>query len=922
MSARALAGAEALAHPYSNPKGNHPELGEVLGDSRIDLLHANPLEPDGAPSHAGGPDEVRQKDTNVRLQGYSQRRGSTSSSCDEAYSGQARFLASVGDDDCYEMFEVTTGDGVERLETVPETKTLRGHRRNFIIRRKMANKGPRNATQCKTGGFIDGNVDRFDYEKRYPSDERGKEMEPNARVWRVYLDEAGQFDVDMVENMRDTVDVILVFAGLFSAIVTTLVALTATALQLDHPKVTNMLLMEIIALQRATAAGSSIDSVPPSTLHADSLANATAETTDYWINGLWFTSLAFSLSTALLAVLVKQWIQAYIAPTFQGSPKAQAEVRHFRYYGIEMWHVPLIIGLLPTLLHLSLFLFFAGLVVFLFTLDTTIASVVTAIISMTCIVYMVSNLLPVWFPSCPYRTPWSDYAFFVGSSCRTGFKGLTMVINPFEGRRAIITLVIHLLIFLIYVPFALVVRLPWYIIARPDKNLYRFLFSPLSVFDPTDPDHTLPRSLKETETRKISRQGNRLHARMFAWLIRTTPNPSARSIVMPCSRGDPVDLVGIKPPYTSNAEWAQLLQRSIMAQLANPEVPLPKNALTLYVQDLGCMWSRDTELLVEVRQYLQSSAMPPVNEESLDRTSSIDWQALENDLEHGSSGTVLLRRFCLYALHYAVPDSEQWSLSSLLKTDIPSCLIPTMSRGYSFRSNLVRPNPGAVGKLRRWLPMPDDAHSLSNVTASQLQLLLGAAAFLLRHDRDTLYFCHAFRDGECLAFWRLVFEHHYFISADTSAVSVAETFQEMMEAYIRTTVPGKFSVPMEHAQSQKHVSYIFSHLSTICLWEAARYMDETPWHIERLVQHDPWSSAWLEVKEVLEDLLPKHGAMQAGAMFLARLDICLKYWRDKKPRIADTPSGAIEFSESVDAEARRSELLTGASDQAPLAVPT
>lgn len=94
-------------------------------------------------------------------------------------------------------------------------------------------------------------------------------------------------------------------------------------------------------------------------------------------------------------MLIKQWVQAYSAPTFQGSPKAQAEIRHFRYYGIEKWHVPLIIDLLPTLLHLSLFLFFAGLVVFLFTLDQTIASVVSAIAFTACTAYIVTNLLRI-----------------------------------------------------------------------------------------------------------------------------------------------------------------------------------------------------------------------------------------------------------------------------------------------------------------------------------------------------------------------------------------------------------------------------------------------------------------------------------------------------------------------------------------------
>lgn len=86
-------------------------------------------------------------------------------------------------------------------------------------------------------------------------------------------------------------------AGLFSAIVTTLVVLTAAALQLDHPKVTNSLLIELIPIQRAAASCRSIDQVTPSTLNAESASDSTADITDYWVNGLWFTSLAFSLST-------------------------------------------------------------------------------------------------------------------------------------------------------------------------------------------------------------------------------------------------------------------------------------------------------------------------------------------------------------------------------------------------------------------------------------------------------------------------------------------------------------------------------------------------------------------------------------------------------------------------------------------------
>ncbi|KIY62557.1 hypothetical protein CYLTODRAFT_173217 [Cylindrobasidium torrendii FP15055 ss-10] len=35
--------------------------------------------------------------------------------------------------------------------------------------------------------------------------------------------------------------------------------------------------------------------------------------TDVWVNALWFTSLALSLSSALLAVLSKQWLRQYLS---------------------------------------------------------------------------------------------------------------------------------------------------------------------------------------------------------------------------------------------------------------------------------------------------------------------------------------------------------------------------------------------------------------------------------------------------------------------------------------------------------------------------------------------------------------------------------------------------------------------------------
>lgn len=57
-------------------------------------------------------------------------------------------------------------------------------------------------------------------------------------------------------------------------------------------------------------------------------------TTDVWVNGLWFTSLFLSLTVALVAVLVKQWLHQYAALP-SGTPCERSFTRQFRYAGFQ-----------------------------------------------------------------------------------------------------------------------------------------------------------------------------------------------------------------------------------------------------------------------------------------------------------------------------------------------------------------------------------------------------------------------------------------------------------------------------------------------------------------------------------------------------------------------------------------------------------
>ena len=78
-----------------------------------------------------------------------------------------------------------------------------------------------------------------------------------------------------------------------------------------------------------------------------------------------------SLSCALWATSLHQWARRYIRLTQPArcSPEKRARMHAFFAEGVDKMHIPWAVEGLPTLLHLSLFLFFGGLAIFLFNVD-------------------------------------------------------------------------------------------------------------------------------------------------------------------------------------------------------------------------------------------------------------------------------------------------------------------------------------------------------------------------------------------------------------------------------------------------------------------------------------------------------------------------------------------------------------------------
>ncbi|KAK0225024.1 hypothetical protein EDD85DRAFT_795257 [Armillaria nabsnona] len=127
----------------------------------------------------------------------------------------------------------------------------------------------------------------------------------------------------MVEESRDNVDVLLVFAGLFSAAVTTFVAKTYQNLQADYTPMSASLLSELVLIQRAIANGSSVDAISSSPLNP-SIVFVLA-TTDVSVNGLWFVRL------------IKQWLHHYVVLPSR-TPRDRSFTRQFRYAACSGHH--------------------------------------------------------------------------------------------------------------------------------------------------------------------------------------------------------------------------------------------------------------------------------------------------------------------------------------------------------------------------------------------------------------------------------------------------------------------------------------------------------------------------------------------------------------------------------------------------------
>jgi hypothetical protein len=137
------------------------------------------------------------------------------------------------------------------------------------------------------------------------------------------------------------------------------------------------------------------------------------------VNSLWFLSLAISLTGALLAVFVHQWAHSYLRATQERrSPRKRAQIRAFYARGVKRFHLPRVTRTVPILIHISLFLFFSGLAVFLFNVNLTVFKVILVWLGLCASGYTCITLMPIIYQDSPYHSPLSSFAWFCVANAR------------------------------------------------------------------------------------------------------------------------------------------------------------------------------------------------------------------------------------------------------------------------------------------------------------------------------------------------------------------------------------------------------------------------------------------------------------------------------------------------------------------------
>ncbi|KAG8715271.1 hypothetical protein FRC09_016766 [Ceratobasidium sp. 395] len=160
----------------------------------------------------------------------------------------------------------------------------------------------------------------------------GAELDKDAQVWEVYVDETDRSDKELVKSWNE------------------LVVESSKRLQPDPAETSAQTLQVMSQILIAISNGKPFDSSTSSGVLSSRLPPSRLSVL---VNGLWFLSLALSVTVSLVAMVSKSWCNVFMSNR-SGPKYDQGRRRQQKWNAVETWGMEDVFVYLPTLMHLAL----------------------------------------------------------------------------------------------------------------------------------------------------------------------------------------------------------------------------------------------------------------------------------------------------------------------------------------------------------------------------------------------------------------------------------------------------------------------------------------------------------------------------------------------------------------------------------------
>ncbi|KAK1233785.1 hypothetical protein PQX77_003040 [Marasmius sp. AFHP31] len=213
-------------------------------------------------------------------------------------------------------------------------------------------------------------------------EKEARENQAKKEAWEEVMKRVDKNDDGLEKGWKEDIDTLLVFAGLFSAVVTAFTIESYKWLSEESSDQTVAILTHI-SVQLYDRNSTQFE--PPRFTPSHSVVR---------INVFWFLSLILALIDALFGLMCKQWLREQRRPVTTETPEQWLTLRCFRTESLEQWHVPAFLASLPIILEVALFCFFAGLLELLWTKHCIPFIIAAVIVGFAITFYIVTTLLP------------------------------------------------------------------------------------------------------------------------------------------------------------------------------------------------------------------------------------------------------------------------------------------------------------------------------------------------------------------------------------------------------------------------------------------------------------------------------------------------------------------------------------------------